>query len=113
MATPNAPKKRSPLTPSTITPPSLDRQHSYNSRKSPNNKPSPIDATSALAKVASRPNSPRQTPASTPLASPSSELPAHHRRSSWDSCSHKRDGYISFPDFDQLRAAVEREGVRT
>ena len=25
------------------------------------------------------------------------------RRTSWEECTRKREGYISFPDFDQLR----------
>jgi hypothetical protein len=26
------------------------------------------------------------------------------RRRSWEDCVHQRDGYISFPDFDQINA---------
>lgn len=41
-----------------------------------------------------------------PLPSPTGS--AHsERRTSWEDCRQQRDGYISFPDFDQLRAEHE------
>jgi len=35
--------------------------------------------------------------------------PTQDRRTSWEDCVHQREGYISFPDFDdQLRAQREQ-----
>ncbi|KAF2721299.1 hypothetical protein K431DRAFT_303517 [Polychaeton citri CBS 116435] len=102
--------KRSPLTPPTITPPYINRQHSYNSRGQ-NMSTSPTDATSILAKVASRPHSPRRPSPMGSMASSvssSSEQRPHstERRRSWEDCKHQHDGgYISFPDFDSEQAA--------
>jgi hypothetical protein len=31
-------------------------------------------------------------------------MSAMERRRSWEDCVHQRDGYISFPDFDQINA---------
>lgn len=89
--------KKSPLTPSTITQPSINRQHSYNAAQ-----PSPTNAKNILSQVASRTASPRRS------NSPPTEVPEMQRRRSWEDCVHQRDGYISFPDFDQLR----EEGTR-
>jgi len=99
--------KRSPLTPSTITPPSLDRQHSYNVKTDPS-QTSTGNATAVLTNLRTRSVSParegysptvksKTSPVSTPLESPQTE-----RRTSWEDCMHQRDGYISFPDFDLL-----------
>jgi len=98
--------KKSPLTPSTITPPSINRQHSYTAAQPL--KLSPTDAKNILSQVASRAASPRRTsPTSSPLQSPT-EVPHMERRRSWEDCVHQRDGYISFPDFDQLKESSSR-----
>ena len=105
--------KRSPITAATITPPSLNRQHSYNSQANSNTnntstKRRQTDATTVLANVASRAASPRRksdgnhSPLPSPLETPNTA--GSDRRISWEECMKKREGYISFPDFDQLRA---------
>lgn len=97
MASNQAPK-RSPLTQATITPPSIDRQHSYNARAT-----FLTTATAVLANLRSRsasPSSTKSSPATTPLETPAGT----DRRTSWEDCTRQRDGYISFPDFDHLRA---------
>jgi len=107
--------KKSPLTPSTITPPSINRQHSYNSNSgrpslSPfSHRSASTDARNILSQVASRAASPRRSntsPSGSPLNTPTPESPtsAMERRRSWEDCVHQRDGYISFPDFDQINA---------
>lgn len=102
--------KRSPLTAATITQPQLNRQHSYNTSPEPTMRSKSTDghsnATAVLANVASRAASPRRkSPHPSPVPSPGME-----RRTSWEECEKKREGYVSFPDFDQLRA--EREEWR-
>ncbi|TKA28954.1 hypothetical protein B0A50_03365 [Salinomyces thailandicus] len=102
--------KRSPLTPSTVTPPSLNRQNSHNA--TPNTSPSTSYASAALANLRTRSMSPSRfsfrttpSPATSPRIHPqpsSSQQP--ERRTSWEDCARQRDGYISFPDFDLLRA---------
>jgi len=115
--TTTATMKKSPLTPSTITPPSINRQHSYNST-STSTRPSlspfslrstSTDARNILSQVASRAASPRRsntTPSGSPLNTPAPESPTStmERRRSWEDCVHQRDGYISFPDFDEINA---------
>jgi hypothetical protein len=119
--------KKSPLTPSTIPPPSINRQHSYTSHSvnSSNRTSTPLsprpastDPRNILSQVASRAASPRRTNSS-PSGSPynynsgsppgpesptllSSSSSTMERRRSWEDCVHQRDGYISFPDFDQV-----------
>lgn len=90
--------KRSPLTAATITPPHLNRQPSANAI--PETGKSRTDATTVLANVASKTSSRRKS------ESPSGSL--DERRPSWEECTQKRDGYVSFPDFDQLRAQQEQ-----
>lgn len=103
--------KRSPLTAATITQPQIVRQHSYTSSPEHSQKPKCGNATAVLATVASRTASPRRkSPPSSPLPSPA-EQPSMQRRTSWEDCIRKRDGYISFPDFDQLKE--EREQYRS
>jgi hypothetical protein len=112
--------KKSPLTPSTITPPSINRQHSYNSTSTAATRPSlspfslrsaSTDARNILSQVASRAASPRRsntTPSGSPLNTPAPESPTStmERRRSWEDCVHQRDGYISFPDFDEINASA-------
>lgn len=116
--TTTATMKKSPLTPSTITPPSINRQHSYNSTSTATTRPSlspfslrsaSTDARNILSQVASRAASPRRstaTPSGSPLNTPAPESPTStmERRRSWEDCVHQRDGYISFPDFDEINA---------
>jgi len=115
--TTTATMKKSPLTPSTITPPSINRQHSYNSTATatrPSLSPFSLrsastDARNILSQVASRAASPRRsntTPSGSPLNTPAPESPTStmERRRSWEDCVHQRDGYISFPDFDEINA---------
>ena len=115
--TTTATMKKSPLTPSTITPPSINRQHSYNSTSTatrPSLSPVSLraastDARNILSQVASRAASPRRsntTPSGSPLNTPAPESPTStmERRRSWEDCVHQRDGYISFPDFDEINA---------
>lgn len=91
----------SSLTKPSVTPPHLNRQHSY-STKQDGGRSQRSDASTVLASVASRTASPgRKSPTTTPLPSPSDD-PNGSRRTSWEDCKLKRDGYISFPDFDQL-----------
>lgn len=105
--------KKSPLTPSTIPPPSINRQHSYNTNADNNANSSPLgqrstDARNILSRVASRAASPgysNSSPNSSPMNTPTPESPSastFDRRRSWEDCVHQRDGYISFPDFDQM-----------
>lgn len=95
---------QSSLTKCTVTPPHLNRQHSYGLRQD-----SGRNATSALATVASRTASPgRKSPTTSPFPSPSDRMPSE-RRTSWEECKVKRDGYISFPDFDQLRESQQEK----
>ena len=110
--------KKSPLTPSTITPPSINRQHSYNSTSTAATRPSlspfslrsaSTDARNILSQVAHRAASHRRsntTPSGSPLNTPAPESPTStmERRRSWEDCVHQRDGYISFPDFDEINA---------
>ncbi|KAM0719372.1 hypothetical protein Q7P37_005277 [Cladosporium fusiforme] len=109
--------KKSPLTPSTIPPPSINRQHSYTTNTD-NNANSPLgqrstDARNILSRVASRAASPGYnnhsggSPNNSPMNTPTPESPSatFERRRSWEDCVHQRDGYISFPDFDQTYAA--------
>ncbi|KAF2765946.1 hypothetical protein EJ03DRAFT_193929 [Teratosphaeria nubilosa] len=91
--------KRAPITPSTVTPPSLDRRHSYTT----NTERSTSNATAILTDLRYRSMSPGCSPCSTPLGSPLTE-----RRTSWEETRNQRDGYISFPDFDSLRAQAQR-----
>jgi len=110
--------KRLPLTESKLTPPSLDRQHSYNEKKAHQQVSSGYAAT-VLANLRSRSMSPGRlftlsttsnsitTSATTPM-----EAPLVERRTSWEECMVQRDGYISFPDFDQLRAQAEQYANR-
>ena len=72
-----------------VTPPSIDRQHSYSTRPTDISRAS--DASAVLASVASRATSPPRKDGSEP-------------RTSWEACTEQRAGYISFPDFDLLRA---------
>jgi hypothetical protein len=113
--------KKSPLTPSTITPPSINRQHSYNSNSgrpslSPyGHRSASTDARNILSQVASRAASPRRSntsPSGSPLNTPAPESPTSvmERRRSWEDCVHQRDGYISFPDFDQINADASASG---
>ncbi|KAI6858154.1 hypothetical protein KC343_g4715 [Hortaea werneckii] len=118
MASPST-MKRSPLTPSTITPPSLNRQNSYTARPDGSHT---SYASMALANLRSRSMSPARsgttasshpripgTGLSTPPLESSSSSPTQDRRTSWEDCVHQREGYISFPDFDdQLRAQREQ-----
>ncbi|KAI7271953.1 hypothetical protein KC345_g7172 [Hortaea werneckii] len=118
MASPST-MKRSPLTPSTITPPSLNRQNSYTARPDGSHT---SYASMALANLRSRSMSPARsgttasshprmtgTGLSTPPLESGSSSPTQDRRTSWEDCVHQREGYISFPDFDdQLRAQREQ-----
>lgn len=91
--------KKSPITPPTILPPSINRQHSYTSdRPSPHGARPDTNgsAKNILSQVASRTASPRRS-----CAAPPPEA-AMERRRSWEDCVHQRDGYISFPDFDEV-----------
>lgn len=108
--------KRSPLTPSTLTPPSLNRQHSYNTTANRRAVYS-AKATAVLATLRSRSLSPGRPPTrseSPKMSPPASPLdkPGAERRTSWEECMHQRDGYISFPDFDLLRAQEEQYAHR-
>ena len=121
--------KKSPLTPSTIPPPSINRQHSYTSHSTSNRtsstpmspRPASTDPRNILSQVASRAASPRRTnssPSGSPYGYNSSSPPGPEsptllsssttmeRRRSWEDCVHQRDGYISFPDFDQVHASA-------
>ena len=121
--------KKSPLTPSTIPPPSINRQHSYTSHSTSNRtsstpmspRPASTDPRNILSQVASRAASPRRTnssPSGSPYSYNSSSPPGPEsptllsssttmeRRRSWEDCVHQRDGYISFPDFDQVHASA-------
>jgi len=117
--------KKSPLTPSTIPPPSINRQHSYTSHSTNSNqtstplspRPASTDPRNILSQVASRAASPRRTnssPSGSPYSYNSSPpvpespslLSTMERRRSWEDCVHQRDGYISFPDFDQVHASA-------
>lgn len=101
------------LTPSRVTPPSLNRHQSYCSGQS-FSEGAPMNATMYLARLRSRSTSPapgagvpRTAPTSSPQSSPPFEPPptAHRSRWGWDDCRRERDPsrYISFPDFDELR----------
>jgi len=107
--------RRSPLTPSTITPPSLNRQHSYKTTRQAGQETSG-NATAVLTYLRTRSVSPdrrsptkgsAKSPVTTPLESPSMQ-----RQTSWEDCVHQRNGYISFPDFDQLREQREQYANR-
>ncbi|KAF2207161.1 hypothetical protein BST61_g6294 [Cercospora zeina] len=83
-------------------PPHLSRQESYSVKRDPMGS-LPVNASLVLASVASRATSPgRKSASSSPLPSPGSET---GRRTSWEDCKAKRDGYVSFPDFDDLQAS--------
>jgi hypothetical protein len=83
-----------------VTPPSINRQHSYYTRQDTARD----DATATLARVALRTASPRRS--DSPLPSPTESV-SSERRTSWEDCRSQRDGYISFPDFDLIRAQHE------
>ncbi|RMY69021.1 hypothetical protein D0862_14924 [Hortaea werneckii] len=122
MASPST-MKRSPLTPSTITPPSLNRQNSYTAKPDGSNT---SYASMALANLRTRSMSPARRPglaasASSPrmtgtaggggaLSSPPLESSSPtSTRTSWEDCVHQREGYISFPDFDLQREQYHRQ----
>ncbi|KAF2720411.1 hypothetical protein K431DRAFT_295257 [Polychaeton citri CBS 116435] len=128
--------KRSPITPSTITPPSVDRHHSYTAKPSPSlsvssvspsTRLTPLSTSSStkaktiLAKVASRPSSPGRTCPTASMHSPpearrdweregESERPqCGERRRSWEDCKRQADGrYVSFPDFGTEQALRQK-----
>jgi len=115
--------RRPPLTPSTVSPPSLTAQTSSAARQEMSRCASP-KATALLARVASSPPSPRTTPMSSPLpspymkgpplsrsaaTSPRGELPPMPKREYHEGKLDResQDGYISFPDFERFREARE------
>ncbi|GAB7343840.1 hypothetical protein MBLNU457_1808t1 [Dothideomycetes sp. NU457] len=93
-------RKRPSITPSTPTPPALDRRNS-----SPSRQQCPGNATSILSKVVSI-APPRATPS--PLSSiPSSPNPSlSEGKAQWEAFNRRHSdnsqGYISFPDFDRV-----------
>lgn len=128
MASPST-MKRSPLTPSTITPPSLNRQNSYTARQPDDGSSHTTSyASISLANLRSRSMSPAPRSATTTgsrssppprmtggatggggLSTPSPPLESGSpTRTSWEDCVHQREGYISFPDFDLQRAQYVR-----
>ncbi|KAK5108281.1 hypothetical protein LTR62_008596 [Meristemomyces frigidus] len=106
--------KRLPLTQATVTPPSLNRQHSYNSRTSSASS----NASAALSSIRTRSLSPQGTassssPLSRTTSSPvslTSGSPGMERRTSWEDCTRQRGGYVSFPDLDEVCARVQGGG---
>jgi len=114
--------RRPTLTPSTVTPPSISTQTT--SARSDRPQTSPDRATALLSRVASHPASRRDTPAQSPLPSPSGDRTTDQAYSSlvaggdgsfrkadgsvnWNTCGQKADGYISFPDFERYRQGYE------
>ncbi|EME43203.1 hypothetical protein DOTSEDRAFT_45179 [Dothistroma septosporum NZE10] len=95
---------QSSLTKGSITAPHLNRTHSYSTRQD-GGRSQPGDATTVLANVASRGASPGRKSSSTSRQPSPTDHPSNGRRTSWEDCKLMRNGYISFPDFDQLRAA--------
>ncbi|KAF1813493.1 hypothetical protein P152DRAFT_473214 [Eremomyces bilateralis CBS 781.70] len=112
--------RRSPLSPSTVIPPSISVQNSSATRHEAG---SPTKASVLLSKVASSPGSRRRTPASTPLPTPpareserqidSLHMLHNEQHSSSDegrwSIREKRDGYVSFPDFEQYQQSFDSQ----
>ncbi|RMY66970.1 hypothetical protein D0863_08093 [Hortaea werneckii] len=119
MASPST-MKRSPLTPSTITPPSLNRQNSYTAKQPDGSNTS--YASISLANLRSRSMSParhsgltasgssppRMTGTGGGLSTPPPLESTSPTRTSWEDCVHQREGYISFPDFDLQREQYVR-----
>ncbi|KAI7236738.1 hypothetical protein D0865_00579 [Hortaea werneckii] len=116
MASPST-MKRSPLTPSTITPPSLNRQNSYTAKQPDGSNTS--YASISLANLRSRSMSPARSGLTASGSSPPrmtgtgglSTPPLESTsptRTSWEDCVHQREGYISFPDFDLQREQYVR-----
>ncbi|SMY27309.1 unnamed protein product [Zymoseptoria tritici ST99CH_1A5] len=91
--------KQPSLTKPSLTPPHLARQHSYSTRQDNIHH---SDATSVLSNISSRRSTPPRSP---------DERPQSDRRESWEDCKLKREGYVSFPDFDRLRAMGEGKKV--
>lgn len=81
-------------------PPKLSRQDSYSVQRDQTASSRPVNASLVLASVASRATSPGRKSPTDSLPSPGSG-----RRTSWEDCKVKRDGYVSFPDFDDLQAS--------
>lgn len=114
MAANNTPK-RSPLTAATIPPPSLNRQTSHNAQADLTRVSSSTDATTVLANVVSRKTSPQRCSSKSAQSSANSSPAPESRRVSWEECMQKAeavDGYVSFPDFDQLKAEQRNRGMR-
>ncbi|TKA58728.1 hypothetical protein B0A55_12213 [Friedmanniomyces simplex] len=101
MAASSTTLKRLPLTQATVTPPALNRQNSHNAQARATANATAV-LTSLRTKTGSRSSSPKASPVSSPSNSPQMD-----RRTSWEDCRCQRDGYISFPDFDQLKAKAE------
>ncbi|KAK5706670.1 hypothetical protein LTR97_001660 [Elasticomyces elasticus] len=93
--------KRLPLTQATVTPPALNRQHSHNAPTC-----NTASATAVLTILRTKNGSRSSSPRSSPVSSPS-DSPQTHRRTSWEDCRCQREGYISFPDFDELNAKAQ------
>ncbi|KAF2756034.1 hypothetical protein EJ05DRAFT_86858 [Pseudovirgaria hyperparasitica] len=127
--------RRTPLTPSTITPPSVSAHTPSATR---HELGSPTRAEALLAKVAQHPTyRPRPSPPSSPVASTAAgerqpvvtraysadqwqQLHQQHAQLQRSYSSHPRqDGYISFPDFekycgyDNSAVAYERRQERS
>ncbi|KAF2841427.1 hypothetical protein M501DRAFT_909623, partial [Patellaria atrata CBS 101060] len=107
--------RRPPVTPSTITPPSISRHNSSVAVRQVTGVKSPDQATALLAKVASHPTTRRGTPVSSPLPSPTEQPTESHRTlqqepsasdrldvSRYWTAHAQQDGYISFPDFEKF-----------
>ncbi|EMF11838.1 uncharacterized protein SEPMUDRAFT_126249 [Sphaerulina musiva SO2202] len=84
-------------------PPHLSRQDSYSAQRDQTASSRQVNATLVLASVASRASSPGRKSPTSPLPSPG--VNGGGRRTSWEDCKVKRDGYVSFPDFDDPQAS--------
>ncbi|KAK1813126.1 hypothetical protein LTR12_012511 [Friedmanniomyces endolithicus] len=95
--------KRSPLTQATITLPALNRQHSHNAQTC-----ATANAAAVLTRLRPKQDSRSSSPKSSSVSSSPSGSPSQaERRTSWEDCRcTKREGYVSFPDFDRVVAEV-------
>ncbi|KZF22679.1 hypothetical protein L228DRAFT_238599 [Xylona heveae TC161] len=101
-------RRRYPLTPSTITPPSLTAHTSSASRQGQSTNDQ-YGASALLARVASSPPSPQSTLNCPPFSSasnsnlPITKLDEHKRQEAFaNTLTPFQDGYTSFPDFDRF-----------
>ncbi|KAF2142915.1 uncharacterized protein K452DRAFT_12927 [Aplosporella prunicola CBS 121167] len=101
--------RRPPLTPSSVSPPSLTTHNSCASRHDAGTPP--VKATTILTRMASHSSTRARNSQSSPPQSPEDRQSMHADSSDYWFSERKEGGYISFPDFEkycQSTASSER-----